>query len=87
MDFVSSKKLLETWILMPKTFNREFRVEIFGYDQHGTFDYALNEKHGDGSFGHLLAPGGQTGGGPFKTPDEALAAAKTNIERLGPHRM
>jgi hypothetical protein len=82
MEFSSSKKLLQTWVLMPKTFNREFRVEVFGYDQHGTFEYGLEEKQKDGSFGALLTPG-QHGGGPFKTQEEALAAAKENIERLG----
>lgn len=68
---------------MPKDFNREFRVELFGYDQHGTFEYSLQERHQDGSFGALLAPG-QHGGGPFKTQEDALSAAKQNIERLGP---
>ena len=76
---------METWLLAPSGFNREFRVEIFLYDQHGSFGYALQEKQQDGSFGHLLTPG-QSSGSPFPTLEQALAAAKQNIERLGPRQ-
>jgi hypothetical protein len=83
MEFSSSKKLVETWLWMPEGFNREFRVELFQYDPHGSFAYSLHEKQQDGSFGHILTPG-QNGGSPFSTREEALDRAKQNIERLGP---
>jgi hypothetical protein len=78
MDFTRIK-LEETWFFTPKpNGGREFRVEIFRYEEQGTYGNRIYEMQPNGIFG----PAQIGGSSPQKTVEESRTRAQQDIEQM-----
>ena len=70
-------KLEGTWFFTPKPGGRTYRVEVFRYEEFGSYGNSIYRQQNDGTFS-LNSHGGSS---PHKTIEESLERAENDIRR------